>query len=119
MSCGCALSLDSHSGATGLMIVISLFACWEVTALIHRFREPTGFRSVRFAACPLFRHGAIFVENPREIDFIRPHEQSRSQILRRADDGVDRPALPVSPPPAHASRAALYGDGDSGGDHPR
>ena len=33
-------------------------------------------------------------------------------LLRRADDGMDRPALPVFPSPAHAPRAALYRDAD-------
>src|SRR6202035_2684093 len=32
------------------------------------------------------------------------------QILRRSDDGMDRPALPVLPSPADAARAALYRD---------
>ena len=43
----------------------------------------------------------------------------RSSILRRADDGLDGPALPVLPPPADAARAALHRDGDGAGDPAR
>ena len=38
---------------------------------------------------------------------------------RGADDGLDRPALPVLPPPVHPADAALYRDGDGGGGAPR
>src|SRR5688500_3697232 len=39
--------------------------------------------------------------------------------LRRADDGLDGPALPRLPSAAGAERAAVYGDGACAGGDPR
>ena len=41
--------------------------------------------------------------------------QRRVALLRRADDGLDGPALPVLPAPDLASRTALHRDGDRAG----
>src|SRR5436189_2182777 len=37
-------------------------------------------------------------------------ERSGSQVLHRPNDGMDGPALPILPPPAHAPCAHLYRD---------
>ena len=39
-------------------------------------------------------------------------ESRRVAPVRRADDGLDRPALPLLPSPAHTPRAAVHRDGD-------
>lgn len=38
------------------------------------------------------------------------HDEILALVLRRADDGRDRPALPVFSPPHDEARAPLYGD---------
>ena len=43
---------------------------------------------------------------------LKAHDRPGAPLLRRADDGMDRPALPVLPSPAHAPRAALHRDAD-------
>src|SRR3954454_23157507 len=49
----------------------------------------------------------------------RTNQNAKSPLQRRADDGLDGPALPGLPPAADASCAALYGDADHGRDHSR
>ena len=47
---------------------------------------------------------------------LRPHARQTSRFalapVRRADDGLDRPALPLLPSPAHAAHAPVHRDGD-------
>src|SRR5262249_39910934 len=58
---------------------------------------------------PRKRYGAIRY-GTAQAEAIRARYDCYPSLLRRADDGVDRSALPVLPPAAHAARAALYRD---------
>src|SRR3569832_1038164 len=54
----------------------------------------------------------------RGPDRIEGRQDERPPLQRRADDGLDGPALPVPPSPADQARPVLYRDGDLAGHHP-
>src|SRR4051812_16852299 len=59
--------------------------------------------------------GRPALQRARFLGMLLHNEWAKSSILRRADDGLDGPALPLLPPAADAACAALHRDGDCAG----
>ena len=79
------------------------------TSVVSRRRAPRVETRRRSAYLGPGRLVSARFRAPRGHD--RPRRIARLALFRRADDGLDRPALPGLPSPADAPRPALYRDG--------
>ena len=62
------------------------------------------------------RAGKMLTSSPMQVPVqpSLPGRQPLAGAVRRPDDGLDRPPLPLLPPPAEPPRAAVHGDDDHG-----
>ena len=85
--------------------------------LTWRARPMRGGAPARFRSCmsPLLGGRCEQLgRRPQVPRTLYAHARSKTQVLRRPDDGLDRSALPVLSPPAVAAGTPLYRDGDGG-----